>query len=135
MTDIDLKDIRARHKAATGGTWLMDTDGSFCGDTHMVVGDRGDHADAIASMDFGEGDQAARDEAFVLGAHADIAALLGEIDRLHAIVDRVHAARDHIGRAHTDHTHIPGHNSAAYIDAYARTLGKINHALAPDAGQ
>lgn len=96
MTDrpLDVEAIRARHAAATDGHWFMDTAGRFCGDPNMVVGDRGDHADAIATMRFGEGDQAEADEAFVLGAHDDITALLAEVDRLRGEVIRLSRERD-----------------------------------------
>lgn len=82
LSDTRLTEIRALSAAATGGHWHLDPEGCFGPGT--LLADTGPYEHLIGALDFGTGEQADADKAFVLNAHQDMAALLAEVNRLRA---------------------------------------------------
>jgi hypothetical protein len=83
LTDEQHAAIRARHQAATGGTWYPQPNYG----PHFVAAEHHGYEHGIGTLDFGDGYQADTDREFVLNAHADMGRLLAERDELLAELD------------------------------------------------
>lgn len=78
MSEQRLAEIRARAEAATEGPWepCQGYGPTFFGNV------RGEYLRGVGDINFGVGEQAEADLAFVLGAREDVPVLLAEVDRL-----------------------------------------------------
>lgn len=78
---LDLEEIRARAADATPGPWERDPRTPAV-QGHSYAYQRGEYYRGVGSADFGDGDEAAADEAFFVRAREDVDALLAEVERL-----------------------------------------------------
>ncbi|MGW4505761.1 hypothetical protein ACWENO_14085 [Streptomyces sp. NPDC004436] len=85
--DDRLAEITARHRAATKGPWEQYPE--FGPSFYAYLG--GSYLQGVGDLNFGDGDAADADRAFVLGAHADIAWLLTRVRELEATVTELAA--------------------------------------------
>jgi hypothetical protein len=86
---LDLDSIEARANAATPGPW--DRYPQY--GAHFYANTTGEHLTGIGDLNFGDGEQADADEAFVRHAREDVDALLAEVHRLRAEVATLAEAR------------------------------------------
>ncbi|MFG3170612.1 hypothetical protein [Streptomyces sp. NPDC048200] len=80
LTEEQLNEIAARAAAATPGPWEEHTEYG----PHFYAYLRGPYLRGVGTLNFGDGEDAAADLAFVLHARTDVPALLAEIARLTA---------------------------------------------------
>lgn len=90
MTGEELAAIKARYDRATPGAWHFEEQYG----PYFLASEVHGYMRGVGQLEFGEGDEADRDREFVLHAHADMAALLDEVDRLRAESERLHAQLD-----------------------------------------
>lgn len=136
LTDQQHADIRARHEAATSGTWYLQP---HHGPT-FVASESAGYEHGIGDLDFGVGDQADADREFVLNAHGDMEQLLAEVDRLRAEltaagaqIHRIAAqsvAEDDRLRAERDQARADGmREAAAMLRRYCPDHGGLDEAF------
>ncbi|MFI8301527.1 hypothetical protein ACIGCZ_37095 [Streptomyces nigra] len=77
---LDLDPIEARAKAATPGPWERYSQYG----AHFYANTTGEYLIGVGDLNFGDGEQADADEAFVRHAREDVDALLAEVRRLSA---------------------------------------------------
>lgn len=83
ITDNELAAIKTRYDNATGGAWYFEEQYG----PHFLASEHHGYLNGIGDLiGFGDGEQADADREFVQHAHADMAALLDEVDRLQAVV-------------------------------------------------
>ena len=91
-TTPDLAAIRARAAAATPGPWQTAEQAGYPEYGENFVGNfTGEYLAGVGDIDFGAGDDAEADLAFVLNAPEDVSALLALVDRQAAEVVRLRA--------------------------------------------
>jgi hypothetical protein len=92
LTEQQLDDIETRADAATPGPWeLYDGYGP-----HFYAYLRGSHLQGIGTLNFGDGEAADADRAFVLQAREDVPALLAEVRRLRVERDAFRDQRNRV---------------------------------------
>jgi hypothetical protein len=85
LTEQQLDDIETRADAATPGPWeLYDGYGP-----HFYAYLRGSHLQGIGTLNFGDGEAADADRAFVLQAREDVPALLAEVRHLRNVLEQI----------------------------------------------